>query len=360
MEVLFKNFLALRKIEYLTLDRNFLVIETTENVHRFSEDAKFFRGNDCFIGLPELVGMELDLIAVIDETKPGLILQSIARFSEDATLMYFNLYILKIDKGNFPGSDLILFFEDISERMNLEQCLVQASNEMGLLINALNESQNQSERLLLNILPASISDRLKHETGTIADHFSEVTVLFADLVGFTEIAVTLSPVQLVNLLNQIFSEFDHLTELHGLEKIKTIGDAYMVVGGLPMPRADHAQAIANMALDMQTTLDRFNRVHRKTLKMRIGIHSGPVIAGVIGIKKFIYDLWGDTVNIASRMESHGLPGQIQVTLETRDRLYEKYLFAERGSVNIKGKGEMITYWLTGKKLDCSDVYSLVY
>jgi adenylate cyclase len=210
-------------------------------------------------------------------------------------------------------------------------------------------AQEQSQRLLLNILPESIADRLKQNHNAIADGFAEVTILFADIVGFTELSSRLSPHELVHLLNQIFSSFDHLAEKHQLEKIKTIGDAYMVVGGLPMPRSDHATAIADMALDMQRAIDQFNTATGNSLSMRIGINTGSVVAGVIGIKKFIYDLWGDTVNIASRMESHSLPGSIQLTESTYQYLQGHYHLEPRGAVQIKGKGEMQTYWLKARK-----------
>ncbi len=226
-------------------------------------------------------------------------------------------------------------YHDITERKQAE--------------DALREEQEKSEKLLLNILPKPIAERLKQNENTIAEYFPEVTVLFADIVGFTHLSTLMSPIELVELLNQIFSGFDLICEAHGVEKIKTIGDAYMAAGGLPEPRADHAEAIAKMALDMQIELARFNAKNKKYFSIRIGIHSGPVVAGVIGIKKFIYDLWGDTVNIASRMESHGLPWRIQVSETTYKLLEHKYLFDERGTIDIKGKGPMITYLLIGKK-----------
>jgi PAS domain S-box-containing protein len=216
---------------------------------------------------------------------------------------------------------------------------------------ALRVEKEKSEALLLNILPSAIAQRLKYETDSIADSFADVTVLFADIVGFTELSCCVAPVELVKLLNRIFSAFDLLTERHELEKIKTIGDAYMVVGGLPTPRANHAEAIAEMALDMQEEIARFNARTGETFNIRIGINTGPVVAGVIGIKKFIYDLWGDTVNTASRMESHGIPGCIQVTQATYKRLRDNYLFEERGVIEVKGKGEMTTYLLTGRKFN---------
>jgi len=213
---------------------------------------------------------------------------------------------------------------------------------------ALHYEQEQAERLLLNILPKLIAQRLKQLESTIADNFEEVTVLFADIVGFTELSARFPPAQVVELLNRIFSAFDELSDYYGLEKIKTIGDAYMVVGGLPTPRPDHAEAIANMALDMQQVITEFNNQNNQTLSIRIGINSGPVVAGIIGIKKFSYDLWGDTVNIASRMESQGLPDQIQVTEFTYKKLQANYWFEERGMIQVKGKGKMTTYFLKGK------------
>jgi PAS domain S-box-containing protein len=215
---------------------------------------------------------------------------------------------------------------------------------------ALRLARRKSELLLINILPQAVAERLKRGQRTIAESFEEVTVLFADLVDFTKFSTQTSPTELVEILNVIFSKFDRLAERNGLEKIKTIGDAYMVVAGLPTPRPDHAQAIAQMALDMQAAIAQFNAETGESFSIRIGINSGPVVAGVIGIKKFSYDLWGDTVNTASRMESHGLPGCIQVTATTYERLREEYIFEKRGIVLVKGKGEMTTYLLTGRRL----------
>ncbi len=216
-------------------------------------------------------------------------------------------------------------------------------------LKELTAEREKADQLLLNVLPHPIADRLKNEQRTIADSFAEATVLFADIVGFTAMASHTSPVELVSLLNHIFSAFDRLAELHSLEKIKTIGDAYMVVGGIPVHREDHVESVAQMALDMQEAISKFNQENNSEFSMRIGISTGPVVAGVIGIKKFIYDLWGDTVNIASRMESHGLPGCIQVTAATYERLKDKYELEERGVINVKGKGEMTTYLLLGRK-----------
>ena len=215
---------------------------------------------------------------------------------------------------------------------------------------ALRYQQQCTDELLQNILPTPIAQRLKLQESLIADSFDEVTVLFADLVSFTELSAQIPATKLVDLLNKIFSVFDRLTEKHGLEKIKTIGDAYMVVGGLPMPRSDHAEAVAEMALDMQQEIAGFQHEDGKPFHLRIGINTGPVVAGVIGTKKFAYDLWGDTVNVASRMESMGMAGGIQVTATTYALLKDKYIFAQRGAIAVKGKGEMMTYWLKERRV----------
>ena len=209
--------------------------------------------------------------------------------------------------------------------------------------------REKSERLLRNILPESIAERLKRGETTIADDFADATVLFADLVEFTRLASAVSAPRLVRFLNEIFSQFDWLAELHGLEKIKTIGDAYMVVGGLPVLRPDHARAVAAMALDMQKVVARLNSPEGMCCRIRIGISSGPVVAGIIGSKKFTYDLWGDTVNLASRMESLGKVDCIHVSQATYERLRDVYEFEERGLIEVKGKGSMATYFLRGRR-----------
>jgi PAS domain S-box-containing protein len=219
---------------------------------------------------------------------------------------------------------------------------------------ALKLERTKSETLLLNILPKAIAERLKeYQIGLtkrdgepfIAEGFEAVTILFADIVGFTQIAQSTPPTTLVGLLNRIFSVFDRLCEERGLEKIKTIGDEYMVVGGVPNPRADHADAIADMALAMQQAIAQFTAPNGQPIQIRIGIHSGSVIAGVIGTRKFSYDLWGDAVNVASRMESHSVPGRIQVSADAYEFLKDLYHFEERGVIPLKGRGQLMTYWL---------------
>jgi adenylate cyclase len=216
------------------------------------------------------------------------------------------------------------------------------------MVEALRIEKERSEQLLLNILPQAIVARLHGGETTIADHLSNVTILFSDLVGFTKLSSRLSAADLVRLLNGLFSEFDRLALSLGVEKIKTIGDAYMVVGGLPEPRADHAHAVADMALAMIETINRINRDLPTPLQMRVGMHSGEVVAGVIGTHKFAYDIWGDTVNVASRMESHSAPNRIQVSAVTRQHLHKHFRLEPHGSIDIRGKGTMETYFLLAR------------
>jgi adenylate cyclase len=271
---------------------------------------------------------------------------------------------LEIASGNFdkivciPRQDelgtLVKTFDRMREelkisREQLEEYSRSLEHKVLERTKQLQQEKEKSERLLLNILPKVIAERLKHHEGAIAEQFDEVTILFADIVGFTPLSSRLPPIELVIFLNQIFSTFDRLAEKYGLEKIKTIGDAYMVVGGLPLPKIDHAEAIAEMALSMQQAIAKLQADTGEQFQIRIGINTGSVVAGVIGTTKFIYDLWGDTVNVASRMESHGKPGRIHVTSTTYEYLKHQYELEKRGAIVVKGKGEMTTYWLKSKK-----------
>jgi adenylate cyclase len=228
--------------------------------------------------------------------------------------------------------------------------------EMKTLYDQVIAEQKMSERLLLNVLPHAIAERLKGRpeivadsfTALIADSFADVTVLFADIVGFTKFAEGVSPVVIVDVLNQIFTRFDDIADRRGLEKIKTIGDAYMAAAGLPIAVEDHAIRAAHMALDMLAVMENFNKLGDYHLNIRIGISSGAAVAGVIGKRKFLYDLWGDVVNTASRMESHSEPGRIQLSDATRKWLSKPFRLEERGIIDVKGKGEMHTWFLNGR------------
>lgn len=239
------------------------------------------------------------------------------------------------------------------------ETIVQQSNELRHLYEKLVREQQVTDRLLLNVLPAPIAERLKLRSDLIgsgppeiiADRFQDVSVLFADIVQFTRFCPGMHPEQLVAVLNEIFADFDNIADSRGLEKIKTIGDAYMAAAGLPTPAANHAARAAHMAMDMFESLDRFNLRRGYNMQLRVGIHSGAVIAGVIGRRKFIYDLWGDTVNIASRMESHGIAGRIQVTEATRRQIDEEFQLEERGAIAVKGIGDLRTWLLVGRATD---------
>lgn len=257
-------------------------------------------------------------------------------YRKDGTKIWISETIRKV----YDTDGCFMFYEgivhDITDQRQIEM--------------ELRQQRKQADRLLVNILPYQIATRLKSGARTIAENFDDVTVLFADLVDFTAASGQMNPKQLVSLLNEIFSTFDRLAEQHGLEKIKTIGDAYMAAAGLPVPRLDHADAVALMALDMQQSMDKFLRPDGNPFQLRIGINTGSVIAGVIGMRKFAYDLWGDTVNIASRMETTGLPGLIQVTPEVYVRLKNRFLFERRGTISIKGRGQMESYWLMRRRV----------
>ena len=255
-----------------------------------------------------------------------------------------NFYTLSLQRSDELG-EVATAFQDMFQRIHQEvRERKQAEAALRAEEVALRAEQEKSESLLLNVLPAEIVDQLKESPGIIAARCNEATILFADIVNFTGLAARMQPTDLVDQLNAIFSAFDTLTERYGLEKIKTIGDAYMVVGGLPMARADHAEAVLAMAVDMLDVIGNFRRQDGDLFQLRIGIHTGPVVAGVIGLKKFSYDLWGDTVNIASRLESHGKVNKIQVSETTYALLKDKYQFERREKIYLKGRGEMQPYF----------------
>ncbi len=278
---------------------------------------------------PELRDVPVIVISAVDEMES--VVRCIELGAEDYLTKPFNRVLLKARIGA------------VLEKKRLR-------DQEKAFLRLLQIEQEKTDRLLMNILPRPIAERLKESDSqaTIADSFSEATVLFADIVEFTREATRMAPSEIVELLSSIFLEFDRLAVKHGLEKIKTVGDAYMVVSGLPAPREHHAAAVAEMGLDMMACIRQFRKSDGEPFTMRVGIHSGPVVAGVIGKSRFVYDLWGDTVNVASRMESHGVPGKIQTSETTYRELSDEFRFEPRGVIPIKGLGERMTYFLIGK------------
>ena len=255
----------------------------------------------------------------------------------------------------FANADLPLWFTSTMLALNIVGVASIAFLLLGSFAHQRNEAlaalrgeQEKSEALLINVLPGSIAARLKATDRTIADHFDATSILFADVVDFTPLSQRLPPAEVVDILDRLFSHFDALVERHGLEKIKTVGDCYMAAAGVPDPHADHARRAALLALDMQEAVAT-SAVAGRELELRIGINSGPVVAGVIGRKRFLYDLWSDAVNTASRMESHGTPGEIQITRVTYELLKDEFVCRPRGTIVVKGKGEMETWYLEGTR-----------
>jgi class 3 adenylate cyclase len=281
-----------------------------------------------------------------DGVQQGVSMQSVA--------VFFSL--------NFAAVSTIVYFL-ISYFVNQRDKLQSRIDEQFKLLQA---EQEKSERLLLNILPGPIAQRLKEQHATIADGFSDVTVMFADIINFTRLSEEMPPKFMVAMLNEVFSHFDLLAEKHGLEKIKTIGDAYMVAGGLdehhrapgaPVTDRDYCSAICGMATEMRDFMETLSGIRRARLQIHVGIGTGPVVAGVIGMKKFIYDLWGDTVNIASRVTEQAGPSTILVDATTYRRVRNNYDFDGPQSIHVKGKGEMVVYRLLGRKTQVAEVAS---
>ena len=258
----------------------------------------------------------------------------------------------------FPDADLPVWFTSTMLALNIIGAgsvaftlLASFASQRDAALRALRAEQEKAEELLVNVLPSSIAERLKGTTRSIADAFESASILFADVVDFTPFARRLAPAEVVGALDELFSHFDTFVERHGLEKIKTIGDCYMAASGVPDPTSDHARRAALLALDMRNAVADSAIAGRRGLELRIGINSGPVVAGVIGTKRFLYDLWGDAVNTASRMEEHGTPGEIQITRATYELLTDEFVCRRRGTIEVKGKGEMETWYLVGPRSD---------
>jgi adenylate cyclase len=251
----------------------------------------------------------------------------------------------------FSDANLPIWFTSTMLALNVIGTGAVAFTLLASFANQRNAALKESELLLMNILPRSIAERLKAATQTIADDFASASILFADVVDFTPLAQRLPAVEVVGILDHLFSHFDALVERHGLEKIKTIGDCYMAAAGVPNPSPDHARKAALLALDMRDAIATSAVAGHSGLELRIGINSGPVVAGVIGTKRFIYDLWGDAVNTASRMESQSTPGEIQITRATYDLLKDEFICRRRGTILVKGKGQMETWYLEGSRSD---------
>ena len=284
-------------------------------------------------------------------------------FSFRRSMVWFALYLLNLvitvlfndffaSRGELVEANtrLFLFF------MNLSFSSLVVFIFAGYYVTSANREREKANKLLLNVLPKEIAPILKASSQTIADYYASASVLFADIVGSTPLFSDMEPAAAVDWLNEIFSMFDELVDKYQLEKIRTIGDNYMVASGVPTTRPDHAQALAHLALDMLAGLERLPARNGKRIDFRLGINSGPLVAGVIGKTKFHYDLWGDAVNTASRMESHGEAGQVHITQATYELLQDEFECLSRGIIDIKGKGEMTTYFVVGRRTQTADAH----
>jgi adenylate cyclase len=316
----------------------------------------------CDLHMPDMAGFDvIHEIRRIDQTLPVVVLSG----DDDLTAVLGAVRLGAFDYVIKQSDDLGALEAAIAravahgrlarENLRLTAALERANAELAAHVHELRtqhalleQARTRSDALLRNILPGAVAERLMRGEQVIADGFDQCTVLFADLVGFVQLASERAPIAVVQLLDDIVSRFDHLVECHGLEKIKTMGDAYMAAAGLPTPRADHAQAAAEMALDMLTVIEAVRSQSAVALQVRIGIHSGPVVAGIIGTKKFSYDVWGDTVNVASRMQSSSVPGRIQISEATHRLLGDRYAVEARGPTAVKGKGQVQTWFLLAR------------
>lgn len=327
---------------------------TAEGIFQTSPEGYFISANPALVKMygcsseTELKNHMTDIGQQL-YVRPNRRSEFIAALEKNGSISSFESEAYRVDGSIIWISENARVVRDVYGEILYYEGTIQDITKRKSVESELRLEQEKSDRLLLNILPAKIAERLKQNQHPIAKRYENVTILFADIVDFTGFSARISPNELVDMLNQIFSAFDELTEKHDLEKIKTIGDSYMVVGGLPAARDDHAEAIAEMAIDMQQAITQFLNDLGKPFQIRIGINTGTVVAGVIGTKKFIYDLWGDTVNVASRMEASGIPGNIQVTTATYELLKDKYLLEPRGNISVRGRGKMITYWLQGRR-----------
>jgi PAS domain S-box-containing protein len=327
---------------------------SVDGIFQSTPSGRFLRVNQAMARIYGYASPEEMIAAIADINQqvyvhPGRRYEFAAFIEQYDTVSDFESQIYRKDGSIIWISEDVRAVKDANGNLLFYEGTVKDITARKQAEEELRRERLKAERLLLNILPQPIAERLKRNETAIAERFDAVTVLLADLVDFTSLAAKITPTQLVNLLDEIFSAFDRLVEQYNLEKIKTIGDAYMAVGGLPTPRTNHAEAVADMALAMQQIIINFQKDVKKPFQLRIGINTGDVVAGVIGKKKFSYDLWGDTVNIASRMESEGMAGKIQLTAATYELLKDKYILQPRGNVFIKSRGEMLTYWLLGKK-----------
>lgn len=316
----------------------------------------------CDLHMPEMAGLDvIHEIRRIDGTLPVVVLSGDDDLAVVLSAVRLGAFDYVIKDGDDIGALEAAIARAVAhgrlarENLRLTAALEQANRELAAHVHELREQHGlleqaraRSDALLRNILPGPVAERLMRAEQVIADGFDESTVLFADIVGFMRLAAERAPIEVVELLDQIVSGFDHLVERHGLEKIKTMGDAYMAAAGLPTPRADHAHIAAEMALDMLQVIEAVRMQRSVELEVRIGLHSGPVVAGIIGTKKFSYDVWGDTVNVASRMQSSSVPGRIQISEATYRLLGDRYVVEARGPIAVKGKGQVQTWFLLAR------------